>query len=160
MTYKLTTKGNKVEISLNKTEVVTKVVRPEYSVSLARTGGQGSKGDTIQDVYIAENGDLVVELLTSSGQVTTIIAGNIKESLALNDLLDVEIVEVEEGDYLVYDASTSKYRNHKLTTSKVTDIDNTAKTDGALLIYNGSTGKYTATNQLNNPNTLIVGGNF
>jgi hypothetical protein len=160
MEYKLTTKGNKVDVSLVKNELVTKITKPEFSVSLARTGGQGAKGDTISNVFINENNDLVVEITSSSGVITSIVAGNLTEKLKLGELLDVTITNVSEGDYIAYDLATQSYKNHKLTTDRLTDFDNSNKQDGSVLVYNGTTEKYTATTQLNNPNTLIVGGNF
>lgn len=160
MTYKLTTKGNKLELSLTKKELVTKVTKPEYSVSLSRTGGQGSKGDSITNVHIDENLDLVVEITSSSGVVSTITAGNLASALSVGQLTDVVITNISEGDYLAYDVATQSYKNYSLTTSRLSDIDNTNKQDGSVLVYSSSTEKYTATNQLNNPNTLIVGGDF
>ena len=151
MNYKLSTKGNKVEISLDKTE---------YSVSLARTGGQGSKGDTITNVYFDENKNLLVEVTNSSGEVTIINAGSVIENFQLSDLIDVVITDVKDGDYLAYDAATQTYKNYQLTTTRLSDVDNSARQDGSVLVYNSTSSKYVATNQLNNPNTLIVGGNF
>jgi hypothetical protein len=160
MTYKLSTKGNKIEVSLKKTELVTEVEKTEYAVSLARAGGQGSKGDSITNAYINANEELIVEITNSAGTVTTINAGNVTANLGLNDLVNVTISMIEDGDYIAYDFATSTYKNHKLTTSRLTDVDNTNKANGALLVYSSSSGKYIATNQLNNPDTVIVGGTF
>jgi hypothetical protein len=160
MTYKLSTKGNKLEISLTKNELVTEVDKLEYSVSLARTGGQGSKGDSVTNAFINADEELILEVTSSGGQVTQINAGNILTNVALHDLSDVSLLHLQEGDYLAYDLSTQTFGNHQLTTSKLADIDNNSRSDGSVLVYNGLSAKYTATNQLNNPNTLIVGGNF
>jgi len=160
MSYKLSTKSDRIEVSLVKDELVTRVVAPEYSVSLARTGGQGTKGDSITAAYINDDNELVIELTNSSDVVTIVNAGSLTDSIHLGQLFDVSITAVEDGDYIAYDVATQTYKNHKLTTSKLTDVDNTNKADGAVLVYNGTTSKYTATNTLNNPNTIIAGGYF
>jgi hypothetical protein len=162
MTYKLTTKGNKIEVSLTKNELVTQVDKLEYAVSLARTGGQGSKGDTITSAYIDPNNNLIIEVTSSGGVVSTINAGtlSVSELYSLAELNDVSLSGLATGDVLIYNSDSQEFTNHKLTTSKVTDIDNTNKTDGALLVYKGSTQKYTATTTLDNANTAITGGYF
>ncbi len=142
MEYKLTTKQNKLE------------------VSLARTGGQGSKGDSVNNVYINEEGDLIVEVVNSAGAVTTFVAGNVNSNTGLSDLIDVTINSLADGDYLAYEAASSNYKNYRLTTSRVRDIDNTNRQDGSLLVYNSGTAHYVATNQLNNSNLIITGGNY
>jgi hypothetical protein len=151
MNYNLTTKNNTIEISLE---------NKEYIVSLARTGGQGSKGDTVTNAFINQDNDLVIEVTNSSGVVTQIIAGNINSSLALGGLSDVTINSLADGDYLAYEAASSNYKNYRLTTSRVRDIDNTNRQDGSMLVYNSSTAHYVATNNLNNPNLIITGGNY
>jgi hypothetical protein len=160
MTYKLSTKGNKLEISLTKNELVTEVDKLEYAVSLARTGGQGSKGDSVTNAFINEDEELILEVTSSSGQITQINAGNTLANVALNDLTDVTLLNPQEGDYIAYDQSTQRFNNYQLTTSKMTDIDNNSRQDGSVLVYNSLANKYVATNQLDNPNTLIVGGTY
>jgi hypothetical protein len=162
MTYKLSTKGNKLEVSLNKTEVVTKVEKNEYAVSLARTGGQGTRGTSISNVYIDANKNLMVETITADGVVSTINAGSISaaEQYSLSELLDVNLEDLQDGDVIIYNDAVNEFRNYQLTTAKVVDIDNSNKADGALLVYNGTNDKYTATTTLQNPNTIITGGHF
>jgi hypothetical protein len=160
MTYKLTTKGNNLEVTLTKNELITTVEKPEYTISLARTGGQGSKGDSITNVYLNEEKYIVVEVTSSSGVTTELFAGPLTETLSLDELTDVVVVEPKEGDFLSYDQTTETFKNHKLTTSRLADVDNTNKVEGALLVYSSSSEKYKATNQLNNSNTLILGGTF
>jgi len=151
MSYTTTVSNNNVTISVDKTE---------YSVSLSRTGGQGTKGDSVSSVYI-DNGDLIVEISNAAGQlVETINVGSLKERLDLIDLLDVDYESVSDGQFIIYDGSTQKFTTHTFTTTSISDIDNTNKTDGALLIYNGTTNKYTATTEIENPNTSIIGGFF
>lgn len=151
MTYKLTTKGTKLSISLEK---------PEYSVSLARTGGQGSKGDTISNVYVNDNQHLIVEVTNSAGVVSTIDAGDVESQLNLGHLVDVNLANLQQGDYIAYNQPTQTFQNYQLTTSRLLDVNNDDRTDGSLLVYTETQNKYVATSVLNNPNTVIVGGTF
>jgi hypothetical protein len=160
MTYKLSTKGNKLEISLVKNELVTEVDKLEYLVSLARTGGQGSKGDTITNVYVDENQHLIVETTSSAGVVTVFDAGDVEADLLFSHLSDINLTNLQEADYIAYDSTTETFKNYQLTTSRLLDVDNNDRTDGAVLLYQDSANKYVATSLLNNPNTIITGGHF
>lgn len=79
---------------------------------------------------------------------------------SLNDLSDVNLTSPAEGDIIGYDDNSSKFVNHALTTTKITNIDENALTDGAILVYDGNSSKYIATVTLDNPNTIISGGVF
>jgi hypothetical protein len=160
MTYKITTKNDKLEISLVQNELVTKVVQPEYKVSLARTGGQGAKGDTITSAYINSSNHLIIVVLTSSGQTVVNDVGEVGIATNLDGITDVTITDLADKDYIAYEASTQQYKNYKLTTTRMLDVNNTARADGSVLVYNGITQQYTATNTVNNPNLIIVGGTF
>jgi len=161
MSYKTTISNNKVTLSLTSPEYKTSVDSTEYKISLSRTGGQGTKGDSINRVYFDDDKNLKVEIVNASGTVIeTLNAGSMAERIDLIDLLDVDYAEVEDGDVIHYEAETQKFTTHKLTTTSISDIDNTGKTDGALLIYNGNTSKYTATTTLDNNNTIISGGTY
>ncbi len=160
MTYKITTKNDKLEISLVQNELVTKVVQPEYKVSLARTGGQGAKGDTINSVSLDGNRHLIIEVLTSSGQTVVTDVGSVGAIPALDDITNVTITDLADKDYIAYEASTQQYKNYRLTTTRLLDVNNTARADGSVLVYNGTAQQYIATNTVNNPNLTIVGGTF
>jgi hypothetical protein len=148
-------------ISVNSDNIVVSAETIDYSVSLARAGGQGSKGDSVTSAYINNDKDLIFEISNSLGTVVeTINAGSFKELINLVDLLDVDYNLLEDNQFIQYDSTTSKFTSHTLTTTSVSDIDNTNKADGALLLYKSSTNKYTATTTLDNPNTVITGGNF
>jgi hypothetical protein len=144
------------------TNYVLKVEGQDYKINLARTGGQGSKGDTISNAVIDSNGDLLITVSDSTGAVVnTINAGSVQAAIAgLGSLPDVTITSVQNSDILQYDSNTSKFVNHSLTTSKIADVDNTNLADGSLYVYNGTTNKHTATTQINNSNTTIIGGSF
>ena len=146
-------------------QYVLTVDSQNYALSMARTGGQGSKGNSVTNAVINSENDLIITVTDALGNTAeTINAGSltpqIEEILAINALSDVTITDVADGDIIQYDGNTSQFVNHTLTTSKVIDIDNTNKEDGALLVYNGTTTKYTATTAINNPNTTITGGSF
>lgn len=152
MSYTTTVSNNNVTISVS---------TAEQSISLSRTGGQGTRGDSVSRVYIDSNKDFIVEISNAAGQVVeTINAGSLRERIDLIDLLDVDYTSINDGDFIIYEAATQKFTTHTFTTSSITDIDNTNKRDGALLVYNGTTNKYTATTEIENPNTAIIGGNF
>ncbi|MDB4408510.1 hypothetical protein N9165_00385 [Akkermansiaceae bacterium] len=144
------------------TNYILKVEGQDYKLNLARTGGQGSKGDTISNAVIDSNGNLIITVSDSVGTVVnTLNAGSVQAYVAgLNNLPDVEITSVQAQDVLQYDSSTSKFVNHSLTTSNVADIDNTNLTDGALYVYDGTLSKHVATTEINNSNTTIIGGSF
>jgi len=137
----------------------------DYNISLARTGGQGSKGDSITAANISADNDLLLTISDSAGNVTEVInAGSLTPSLdevhSINAMNDVTITAVTDGDILQYDGATSQFVNHALTTSKISDVDNTNLADGAMYVYNGTTNKHTATTQISNSNTTITGGSF
>jgi DNA integrity scanning protein DisA with diadenylate cyclase activity len=67
---------------------------------------------------------------------------------------------ITDGQVLQYDLAPTGYVPHTLTTSSMTDIDNTGKTDGAVLLFDSASNKYKATTQLNNENTFMIGGSF
>jgi uncharacterized protein YjiK len=152
MSYTTTVSNNNVTIS---------VATTDHSISLSRTGGQGTKGDSVSRVYFDNDKNLLVEIVNAAGTVVeTINAGSMKERIDLIDLLDVDYTSIADGDFIIYEATTQKFTTHTFTTTSITDIDNTNKTDGALLVYNGTTNKYTATTEIENPNTSIIGGFF
>lgn len=160
-TYGVSVSNNNIKIDVTSVKNSVNVSTPKYSVSLARTGGQGSKGDSVTNAYIDSEDQLILEVSNSLGEVIeTINAGTLVNNLHMEDLRDVEFVALEDKDYLAYDLPSQTFVNHKLTTSRVLDIDNTNKQDGALLVYNGTTEKYTATRTLSNQNTTIIGGSY
>jgi hypothetical protein len=130
----------------------------EYKVTLSRTGGQGSRGHSVTNASV-ESGNLILEISDS--------AGNVVENLnagSFVDLVDMgtiaQIADLQDGDIIAYNEEESRWGNHKLRTSSISDIDNTNKSDGALLVYNSSSEKYTATTTIENQNTTISGGTF
>lgn len=137
----------------------------DYNISLSRTGGQGSKGDSITAATISADNELLLTISDSAGNVTEVInAGSLTPSLdevtSINAMNDVTITAASEGDIIQYDSDTSQFVNHTLTTSKISDVDNTNLADGAMYVYNGTTNKHTATTEINNSNTTITGGSF
>lgn len=162
MSYKITTNTDNIVVDATTNKLALTVNPVSYAVALSRTGGQGSKGDSVSNAFINANNELIIEVLSSSGEVTAINSGTLSfdEFAALTSLSDVQVTTPQEGDVLLYEAATSNFVNHQLTTSKLLDVDNSAVSDGALLLYNGTTTKYTATTILENPNTVIKGGNY
>ena len=151
-TYKTTVTGNDVKITLTKND---------HTLSLARTGGQGAKGDSVGTVTINASNELVVTIVNGAGQtVETINAGSMLSNSNFAQLADVTITTPTNGDVVLYDSSSSTFKNYSLTTSRLTDIDNSGKADGAVLVYDNASGKYVSTTQINNGNTFLIGGSF
>ena len=152
MDYKVTTLNNSISLSLT---------NPTYVLSLSRTGGQGSKGDSVSNSYFDEDNNLIMEISDGAGVVISELnLGTIPITASLEGLTDVDLTNIQNNDYLAYNSTTGNYENHALTTYRVTDIDNTSVTDGAILVYNGTSNKYEATTELQNTNTIIRGGTY
>jgi len=169
---KVTTPSYKVAVSNNNTKVdtttvkhETKVTTPEYATSLSRVGGQGSKGDSITDVALNASNEIIITVSNSSGVVVETFNLGIGSATTFASLTDVDFTGITDGQVVKYDAGTSTYIPHTLTTSSMTtssmtDVDNTGKTDGAVLLFDGTSNKYKATTQINNANTFMIGGSF
>ena len=131
----------------------------EFKLSLSRTGGQGSKGDSVTSAE-TRGGELIFTITRADGTTYESNAGAIGGAFSLDNLGDVTIETPSEGDVVIYDAVESEWKNHQLTTSKVLDIDNTNKEDGAVLVYDDTAAKYQATNRIEKQTTHIIGGSF
>lgn len=159
--YKVTVSNNNIKVDTNTVKHETKVTTPEYATSLSRVGGQGSKGDSITNVSLNASNEIIVTVSTSAGDVVEAFnLGTSASAIDLGDLQDTILAGITDGQVVQYDAGTSTYVPHTLTTSSATDVDNTGKTDGAVLLFDGTSNKYKATTQLNNENTFIIGGSF
>jgi len=141
------------------TDYTMTVEQPEFIMSLSRTGGQGSKGDSVTSVTTV-NGELVFTITRADGTTYESNAGAIGGAFSFNNLGDVSITTPSEGDVVIYDEVADEWKNHQLTTSKVLDIDNTNKEDGAVLVYDNTAQKYQATNRIEKETTYIIGGSF
>jgi hypothetical protein len=132
---------------------------PEVKLALSRTGGQGSKGDSITSAATV-NGELIFTVTRADGTTFEINAGPLQVTTALDGLIDVDNVNESDGDVIIYDSAAQKWGNHQLTTSKFADVDNTNKEDGAILVYDDTSQKYQSTNRIEKGTTYIIGGNF
>lgn len=163
--YILTVNGSELSTVVNQVDYELKVDSQDYNLSLARTGGQGSRGNSVTSADINSSNELLITISDSAGTVTEVLnAGSLTPSfdgfVSIGGMSDVTLTSVQDGDIIQYDGTTSQFVNHSLTTSKIADIDNTSKADGAVLVYNDSSNKYVATTTLNNANTTIIGGSF
>lgn len=140
----LTTK--KISISLD-----TK----NFEVKLARTGGQGSKGDSVTAARI-ENGEFIFTITRADSTTYDINVG----SYSLEEMSDVTLTTRADNDVIIYNEETSQFENHQLTTARISNIDETNKEDGAVLVYDNSSGKYQATNRIEKNTTNIIGGSY
>jgi len=141
-------------------EFTMTVEQPQFTMSLSRTGGQGSKGDSVTNAVINSDADLIMTITRADGTSYEVNAGNLETNIDLGDLPDFEITNQQNGDVLIFDGVSNTYKNHQLTTSRVLDIDNTGKADGALFVYDGTAQKYQATTRIEKSTTNIIGGTF
>jgi len=148
--YTTTVDNNNINLTIDK---------QEHTLSLSRTGGQGSKGDSVTGATTL-NGDIIFTITRADGTTYETNAGTIGGAVQFNSLGDVSVTNLSEGDVAIYDAVDSQWKNHQLTTSKVLDVDNTNKEDGAVLVYDNTTQKYQATNRIEKQTTHIIGGSF
>ena len=149
----------KYSVTVSNTDIVVDTTTLNYTTSLSRVGGQGSKGDSISAVSFVD-GQLEVDLTTSSGSPVETYSFDIFEGSSLVNLGDVDFFELQDKDVILYNAAEQNFTNHRFTTSSLTDVDNTNRQDGSMLVYSGVTSKYTATTIINNNNISIIGGDF
>jgi len=159
-TYKVSVSNNKIKVDATNTKHETKVTTLDYSASLSRVGGQGSKGDSVTNAVIDSNSDLIITVTKADGTTEEVNAGNLETVVDVTLGDDFELSSLTEGDVLIYNGTDAKWNNHQLTTSKVLDIDNTNKAEGAVLVYDAATAKYISTTRIENAETLIIGGLF
>jgi len=93
---------------------------------------------------------------SAEASAAIILANNIP----LNDLKDVDTTNIIDNQVIQYKAATSTYVPHTLTTSSMSDVDNTNREEGALLIFDDNSSKYKSTTQINNANITLIGGSF
>lgn len=98
MTYKLSTKANKISITARPNKLETDVLIRQINVSLARTGGQGSQGRSVTSVAVVAG-----RLIFTFSDGTTTDVGGIPtiESLAAvafsGSLDDLNLGTLDEG---------------------------------------------------------------
>jgi dipeptidyl aminopeptidase/acylaminoacyl peptidase len=153
--YNITVSNNNIEITTEPRE---------HSISLSRTGGQGTQGNSISNAAVNASNELIITIVDSGNNVVnTINAGVIDtdgSAIALDTLLDVDATAPADGDALHYETTTSRWTTRKTSTDDISDIDNAGKTEGAVLLYDASTSKYKSTRFLNSNGTQIIGGTF
>lgn len=162
--YNVTVANNNITITTATIDQTVSVVPTSHSISLSRTGGQGSQGNSITGAVVNASNELIITISDGAGNVVnTINAGEIDLSgntISLNDLQDVDSGTVDDGDTLVYSTSTSRWSTRKVSTDDISDINNAAKAEGAVLMYDSATSKYISTQLLNSSGTQIIGGTF
>lgn len=60
----------------------------------------------------------------------------------LSDLGDVSLVSLQNGQFLKYNTTTSKWENANITFADLTDSNINSPSEGQILTYNGTTGKW------------------
>ena len=108
----------------------------QYQMSLARTGGQGTKGDSVTSVTMNDDGDLIVVISNANGDVVS--STNVGGS---------EFITATEA---LYDSFDDRYLGHKASAPTV-DNDGDALLTGAIYfdttssnlgVYNGTSWEY------------------
>lgn len=160
MSYRTTLTQNEIKISFENPQFKTGVEPIEYNVSLSRTGTQGAKGDSVSNVYVDTNKNLIIEVSNSAGTVIETYSEALSELLSLNDLTNVNYQEFNDGDILMYEEEISAFTTHSFTTSNLRNVDDSARADGSILIFNGAQQKYEASRSIDNENFNIIGGTF
>jgi hypothetical protein len=135
------------------------VEQPSFVMSLSRTGGQGSKGDSLTNIQLVD-AEVIATITRADGTTYDINAGSLDDEFDIDNLSDFTISNVQDGDIVQYNSATSQFENHQFKTSKLTDVDNTNKEDGAVLVYDETAQKYQATNRIEKQTTYIIGGSF
>ena len=162
--YNVTVANNNITITTATIDQTISVVPTSHALSLSRTGGQGSQGNSISGAEVNASNELIITISDSAGTVVnTINAGEIDISgntITLDDLQDVDASAVDNGDTIVYNSSTSRWTTRKSSTDDISDIDNSLRAEGAILVYDSTTSKYKSTQLLNSSGTQIIGGTF
>jgi len=162
--YNVTVANNNITITTATIDQTISVVPTSHALSLSRTGGQGSQGNSISGAEVNASNELIITISDSAGTVVnTINAGEIDISgntITLDDLQNVDASSVDNGDTIVYNSSTSRWTTRKSSTDDISDIDNSLRAEGAILVYDSTTSKYKSTQLLNSSGTKIIGGTF
>ena len=153
--YNVTVSNNNINITATPVE---------HSISLSRTGGQGTQGNSISNAAVNASNELIITVVDSGNNVVdTINAGVIDVSgglINLDELADVDATGPADGDALHFEQTTSRWTTRKTSTDDISDIDNAGKTEGAVLLYDTASSKYKSTRLLNSSGTQIIGGSF
>jgi len=96
-TYKLNLENKIYNLNLD---------NPEMKISMSRIGGQGSKGDSISDISLDANNNIIITVSGASGDVVeTFNLGTLNTNVNIESLNNVTVTDLVSGDYLKYDGS-------------------------------------------------------
>lgn len=157
MSYKVTVSNNNISVNTTSTTNTVKVEPVNLSVSLSRTGGQGSKGDSISSIYMSD-GILYATISNSAGDVISTetigdVAAIVGTEISIGELNNVTITSANESDILKYDAATQTWVNeafaHTHPMAEISDVNLTGLQNGDILAYNTATLNWTPYNLYN-----------
>ena len=122
------------QLTLSPVEYNIQTSKSEISLSLSRTGGQGSKGDSVSNAYVSNN-ILYIEISDGAGNlIQTINAGDlsdlINENIPLTDLSDVNIVSPASGDVISYNGISGNWEVETLGDTYYTKVEVDGITSG------------------------------
>jgi hypothetical protein len=132
-------------ISLSNNSIVIDSTNTNYEVTLARTGGQGSKGDSVVSAYVGVDNHLFIVIADGAGNIIEEIdAGNTLGSIniGLNELNDVAINILGEGYFLIYNATANRWESKAVKVKDLSDVEVTTYTENDVLLYNAVDSKF------------------
>jgi hypothetical protein len=145
MDYSVSVNSDKIVVEAKNTDYVINVDSVDYDVSLSRTGGQGSKGDSVSNVYLNLDNHLIIVITDSSGAVVEEIdVGNIdvNVNLGIGELNDVSINFLGSGYFLVYNSTANRWESKEVKVADLADVEVTTYTENDVLLYNNTTNKF------------------
>lgn len=147
-------------VTATTTSHATSVSPVQYEVSLSRTGGQGSKGDSVQSMAVANDGSVTLTIVNAAGATTTSNIGSIfgaSGGFNLASLGDTTITSVASGEILKYNGSA--YVNNTLAEADIQPASTTISTiTGADL--NMGTNKILYSNLYSDAASLPAAGSY
>jgi hypothetical protein len=121
------------------------VLNNTYEVSLSRTGGQGSKGDSVSSVYVGVNNHLFIVISDGAGNVIEEYdAGDINANIqvAIDDLSDVSINFLGEDYFLGYNSTANRWESKTISVGDLSDVTISSIADNDLLAWDAGALKF------------------
>lgn len=87
----LNTSSPEYSFSITSPDYAVELSSPSIAVSLSRVGGQGSKGDSVSDVYTNESNELIIEVSNS--------AGTLVDTYNLGTIFNTTTVVLTQAEY-------------------------------------------------------------
>ena len=139
--------SDKYSITVSNSNITATLAQSTQTLSLARTGGQGSKGDSISNVYVDGSNNLLVDISNSGGDLLeTINVGNI--DLLITSAVNAQVdAAVGNGENTYITVSLSGETDAfdftvELPMAGITDVEVAGLSDGKVLAFNSTSSKW------------------